>query len=50
MDAKTLIWSGAVAIIMVILVMVYCLIKMASHADELEDEMLREERLYDGKD
>lgn len=50
MDTKVLIWGAAVVLILTIVLMFFCLMKMASHADELEEEMLREEGIFYGKD
>ena len=50
MDTKAIIWCGVVILLLCIMLMVYCLMHMASHADKLEEEMLREEGLFDGKD
>ena len=50
MDTKVMIWGAAAILILTIAAMIFCLLKMASHADELEEEMLREEGIFYGKD
>ena len=49
MDTKAMIWCGAVVLLLCIMLMFYCLMHMSSHADDMEEEMLREEGYY-GKD
>ena len=43
---EALVWGVAGGLILMIMVALYGLIKMAGHADEMEDAKLREEGYY----
>ena len=49
MDTKTTIYAIAGVSILIILVLIVCLLKVANHADELEEKLLEKEGYY-GKD
>lgn len=50
MDTKMVIFGIAGVSIAIIMVLLFCLLRTASYADELEEELLRKDGMLDGKD